>query len=238
MYLTRFRVNTARREAKRLLSSPNRLHGAVNMAFAQSPTQKTEGPRVLWRLDQDHPAQTNLFIVSPSRPDLTHLVEQAGWPASDTPGWTTFSYQEFLDALAEGDTWGFRLTANPVHYVRRDRDAPGAPTKRTAHLTPRHQMQWLLTRQEQAGFEITCKSAENRMTEQDMYELNVHDRRPLQFRRRTEESSDGQDVRFVKVTFEGRLKITDLARFQRTLTHGLGKAKAYGCGLMTLAPVR
>jgi CRISPR system Cascade subunit CasE len=234
MYLTRFRVNTARREARRLLSSPNRLHGAVNMAFAEPPKNEGDGPRVLWRLDQDHPSRTNLFIVSPSRPDLTHLVEQAGWPAAETPGWTTFAYQEFLEALAEGDVWAFRLTANPVHYVR---NKDGAPPKRTAHVTPRHQMRWLLERQEQAGFEIVCKPPEKRLTEHgDMYELVVHGRRPLQFSRRSEDGGRG-DVRFTRVTFDGRLKITDLARFQRTLTHGIGKAKAYGCGLMTLAPV-
>lgn len=37
------------------------------------------------------------------------------------------------------------------------------------------------------------------------------------------------------VTFDGRLEVTDPAALRRTLTLGLGKAKAYGCGLMTLA---
>lgn len=238
MYLTRFRVNTARREAKRLIGSPNRVHGAVNMAFAEPPVRDGEGPRVLWRLDQDDPLRTNLFIVSPARPDLTHLVEQAGWPASDTQGWTTFSYQDFLDALAEGDTWAFRLTANPVHYIRRDQDKPGTPTKRAAHITPRHQMRWLLERQERAGFEIMCKPPHRRLTEHgDTHELIVHDRHPLHFRR-TSEAGGENGVRFTKVTFEGHLQITDLVRFRQTLTQGLGKAKAYGCGLMTLAPAK
>ncbi|MFI9229908.1 type I-E CRISPR-associated protein Cas6/Cse3/CasE [Streptomyces rimosus] len=45
----------------------------------------------------------------------------------------------------------------------------------------------------------------------------------------------GQDIRFTRVTFDGRLRITDLPAFRHTPTHGLGKSKAYGCGLMTLA---
>ncbi|TVL91599.1 type I-E CRISPR-associated protein Cas6/Cse3/CasE [Streptomyces sp. SAJ15] len=238
MYLTRFRINTGRSGARRLLGSPHLMHGAVNMGFPDPPPRDGQGPRVLWRVDPAHQAETNLFIVSPTRPDLTHLVEQAGWPTLDTPGWTSFAYSEFLDALAEGDTWGFRLTANPVHHIRRPGAAPGTPTKRVAHQTPRHQLRWLLERQEKAGFEVVRKPPERRLTEYgDEHELIVRDRLPLQFRRPPAAHSR-EDVRFTRVTFDGRLRIADLALFRRTLTQGLGKARAYGCGLMTLAPVR
>ncbi len=235
MYLTRFRVNTGRTEARRLLGSPHLMHGAVNMAFPDRPPRDGQGPRILWRVDRTSPAETTLFIVSPTRPDLTHLVEQAGWPTLETPGWTTFAYGQFLDALAAGDTWSFRLTANPVHHIRLPQDPPKARTKRAAHITPRHQMQWLLQRQEKAGFAIVPKPADRQLTEHgDAYELIVRDQQPLQFRRPPAKQA-GQDIRFTRVTFDGRLRITDLIAFRRTLTHGLGKSKAYGCGLMTLA---
>ncbi|MGW1075164.1 type I-E CRISPR-associated protein Cas6/Cse3/CasE [Streptomyces sp. NPDC002537] len=238
MYLTRFRINTARSEARRLLGSPHLLHGAVNMAFPELPARDGQGPRVLWRVDGDHHADMKLFIVSPARPDLTHLVEQAGWPTLETPGWTTFAYAEFLNALAAGDTWGFRLTANPIHHISREKDKPGAPTKRAAHQTPRHQLKWLLDRQERAGFEVVQKPVDRQLTEYgDEYELIVRDKRPLRFIRPPAGRS-GHDVRFTQVTFDGRLRVTDPTAFRRTLTHGLGKAKAYGCGLMTLAPAR
>ncbi|MFE2032799.1 type I-E CRISPR-associated protein Cas6/Cse3/CasE [Streptomyces scopuliridis] len=238
MYLTRFRVNTGRSDARRLLGSPHLMHGAVNMSFPTLPARDGAGPRVLWRVDRDTPAETLLFIVSPTRPDLTHLVEQAGWPAADGPGWTTFAYEQFLTALAKGDTWGFRLTANPVHNIHYNDDQKGQPTKRAAHQTPRHQMRWLLDRQERAGFEIVQKPAERRLLERgDEHELIVRDQRPLQFRRPPAKTGR-DDVRFTRVTFDGRLRVTDPEVFRRTLTHGLGKAKAYGCGLMTLAPVR
>ncbi|MFI9229909.1 type I-E CRISPR-associated protein Cas6/Cse3/CasE [Streptomyces rimosus] len=54
----------------------------------------------------------------------------------ETPGWTTFAYGEFLDTLAAGGTWSFRLTANPAHHIRLPQDAPGTRTKRAAHITP------------------------------------------------------------------------------------------------------
>ncbi|MER7696119.1 type I-E CRISPR-associated protein Cas6/Cse3/CasE [Streptomyces sp. NPDC096095] len=243
MYLTRFRVNTARLEGRRLLGSPHRVHGAVNAAFPTSPSRDGAGPRVLWRVDRNGISETLLYIVSPGRPDLTHLVEQAGWPASDEPGWTTFAYTDFLSALRPGDTWGFRLTANPVHNIRPAHVKEGERTKRAAHRTPRHQMRWLLDRQEKAGFEIVRKPEERRLLPQgDEHELVVRDQTPLQFRRprarAPEKTGRSGDVQITKVTFDGRLRVTDPEVFRRTLTHGLGKAKAYGCGLMTLAPVR
>ncbi|MGV9311831.1 type I-E CRISPR-associated protein Cas6/Cse3/CasE [Streptomyces sp. NPDC003691] len=301
MYLTRFRFNTARREAQRLLRSPNRLHGAVNSAFIDPPARDGSGPRVLWRIDQAPADRFDLLISSPDRPDLTHLVEQVGWPSLGQEGWSTFAYGEFLNALAEGDEWAFRLTANPVHHIRREEDAPGTPTKRTAHVTPHHQLGWLLKHQERSGFAVlrirpdncvpapgtteglstgatdctadargaqnthrtaegaqaTAESREDAMPDVQGYQVVVHNRTPIRFSKTpsggdraltdaTQHSPGGRgaarspasDVRFTQATFDGRLEITDLAAFRRTLTHGLGKAKAYGCGLMTLAPVR
>ncbi|AXK35598.1 type I-E CRISPR-associated protein Cas6/Cse3/CasE [Streptomyces armeniacus] len=244
MYLTRFPVNTARTEARRLLGSPHFLHGAVNMAFPAAPPRDDQAPRVLWRVDHHSGSgRADLFIVSPVRPDLTHLSEKAGWPTLEEPGWTTFAYDEFLETLTTGDAWSFRLAANPIHHVRKSGTSKDSPTKRTAHVTRRHQVGWLLQRQQQAGFEVLRKPADRQLIPGhddgagDEHEVIVHDRLPLQFRKR-EEAGSRNDVRLVRVTFDGRLRITDANALRRTLTHGLGKAKAYGCGLMTLAPVR
>ncbi|MEU0663904.1 type I-E CRISPR-associated protein Cas6/Cse3/CasE [Streptomyces lavendulocolor] len=250
MYLTRFRMNTPRPGARRLLASPQALHAAVMSSFPEllpSDSGDPHAPRVLWRLDHNSRAEVLLYIVSPDSPDLTHLVEQAGWPAASTPdkpGWLSRSYAPVLDRLAEGDIWAFRLTANPVHYIRRK---DGEPTKRTAHLTPIHQKNWLLKQQDRCGFRVLEKRQASRLlpggtTHQghphhgDQHELTVRDERRLAFNKRDQRSSARNTVNVVTATFDGRLQITDPAALRRTLTTGLGKAKAYGCGLMTLAP--
>ncbi|MFG3041902.1 MULTISPECIES: type I-E CRISPR-associated protein Cas6/Cse3/CasE [unclassified Streptomyces] len=253
MYLTRFRVNTARTGARRLLSSRQILHAAVMSSFptllpTDQPTPDT--PRVLWRLDHNAPGEVFLFLVSPTAPDLTHLVEQAGWPTAivDSPGWQTRSYTPLLDRLAQGSHWGFRLTANPVHHIRRTDDEP---RKRTAHLTAYHQMGWLLdeNRQKRSGFRILEKPKDKRLlpagtTHQgrehhgDRYELIVRDHRLHAFdKTRAPATKRGKPVTLVTATFDGHLEVTDPELMRRTLTQGIGKAKAYGCGLMTLAPL-
>ncbi|MFD3442358.1 type I-E CRISPR-associated protein Cas6/Cse3/CasE [Streptomyces sp. NPDC058685] len=252
MHLTRFRVNTARPGARRLLSSPQVLHAAVMASFPGIlPTDRPEAdqPRVLWRIDHHARAEVLLYIVSPSKPDLTHLVEQAGWPAaasdSASPGWQTKPYAPFLARLTPGHHWAFRLTANPVHTIRRKE---GEPKKITAHLTPVHQTAWLLERQERAGFRVLEKPADKRLLpggvthakhqhHGDRYELTVGDKRDLSFdRSRQPGAGRPKPVTIVTVTFDGRLEVTDPQALRRTLTQGIGRARAYGCGLITLAP--
>jgi CRISPR system Cascade subunit CasE len=233
MYLTRFRLNTARRGTRKLLSSPQAMHAAVMASFADAlPSRQPDGngaPRALWRIDHNGPAEVHLFVVGPEKPDLTHLVEQAGWPT--TSQWETYAYTPFLAKLRAGDRWAFRLTANPVHHIRR---MPGEPTKRTAHVTPRHQTAWLLQRQDAAGFMVLEKpEEERRIAEGDELKLMVHGRRAREFAKRDHK----QPVTLVTATFDGHLEVSDPERFRRTLTAGLGRAKAYGCGLMTLGPV-
>lgn len=233
MYLTRFRINPARIGARRLLSSPQAMHAAVMSSFAVAPPAAGDGPRVLWRVDHDSAAQVLLYIVSPDRPDLTHLVEQAGWPTAPE-GWQTRPYAPFLSRLETDGVWAFRLTANPVHSIRRK---DGEPTKRTAHLTSRYQAEWLLKRQKDAGFRILERPEEQRrLPEGDEYELIVHGRRDLAFGKTEQADGRRNRVTLTAVTFDGRLRVTDPEALRRTLTAGLGKAKAYGCGLMTLAP--
>ncbi|GAA1108308.1 type I-E CRISPR-associated protein Cas6/Cse3/CasE [Nocardiopsis composta] len=231
MFLTRIRLNTARAGARKFLISPRAMHGAVTKAFAEGLPAPEAGARVLWRLDRNSRDEVYCYIVSPERPDLTHVVEQAGWPTTQT--WETRDYAPFLARLEAGQRWAFRLTANPVHSIRRK---DGEPTKVTAHRTPRHQLGWLLQRQEANGFQITAKPEERRRAPGDDYEVIVRDRHAHRFGK-TESDGRPNQVALTSVTFDGRLEITDPGALRRMLTAGLGRAKAYGCGLMTLAPV-
>lgn len=235
MHLTRFRFNAARTGARRLLTSPQMLHAAVMSSFPEAPPTPGGGPRVLWRIDYNSAAEVLLYVTSPVRPDLTHLVEQAGWPTAETQGWSTYDYATFLAGLSADSVWAFRLTANPVHSIRRKE---GEPTKRTAHRTPRHQIEWLLNQQERGGFAIEEKAPESRLLERgDEYELVVGGARGLSFSKDSSSSPGRNAVRIATVTYQGRLRVTDPEAFRLRLASGLGKAKAYGCGLMTLAPV-
>lgn len=236
-HLTRCRFNPAR--ARGLTSSPQRLHAAVAAAFPPPETEggAQSGHRVLWRLDESaNPyRQATLLILSPTAPDLTHVVEQVGWPSLATPaapGWDTRSYNPVLTHLQRGVRLRFRLTANPTRSTARHGERRG---RRAAHTTSTHQLQWLLDQAPKAGFAIPSHSHTPNPEAPQHHQVSVLGSRRLDFVRQ----SGGRDhVQITAVTYEGHLEITDPDLLSRALTHGIGRAKAYGCGLMTLAPIR
>lgn len=113
MYLTQMPLNPQRRATRDLVTSPQRMHAAVLAGFL--PGAPARG-RVLWRLDSDSKHELNLYVVSAEAPSFDALAEQAGW--SSTPVWRTADYRRFLERLASGQRWIFRLVANPIRNVR------------------------------------------------------------------------------------------------------------------------
>lgn len=211
MYLTRFEINRARRGTRQLLSSLQTMHAAVLSSFPSTDADAdADAGRVLWRVD---PSATSmwLYVTSPTKPDLTHLAEQIGWPTRLT--WQTADYTPLLDRLEIDQRWGFRLTANPTHTVG---------GKRFAHVTVAQQQQWLRDRAERSGFRV----ADTVAGEPD---LVIVDRTVHRF------SREGSTVTLSTATYDGALVVTDPAALRRALTGGIGRGKAYGCGLLTLA---
>lgn len=219
MFLTKMPLNPRRRAAQRLLASPQAMHAAVMAGFVDP--RPTEEARVLWRLDTYDNHRVVLYTVSPSRPDYSHIAEQAGWPTTET--WQTRSYAPVLDTLQAGQRWLFRLTANPTHSMRLKE---WSDTKPVGHVTVKQQERWLIDRSLRGGFRLTPPGPDDG-TDLD---LAVVDRTVRRFSRK-----EGT-VTIATATFEGQLEITDPPAFRRVLTAGIGRARAYGCGLLTVAP--
>lgn len=222
MFLTRVQLNSARAGTRKLLSSPQVGHAAVMAAFPPAPA--SGNGRVLWRIDR-RDTEIALYVVSPTEPDFTHVVEQAGWPT--TTAWATRKYQPLLDNLTHGQQWHFRLTANPVRSAMdRTTEAPLTRGKRTG-LTADDQMSWLQGRANDNGFRLgTCRSPQG-----DIPDATVTHRSTLRFRR------GPATVTLSTATYEGILIVTDPLKLQAALVNGIGRAKGYGCGLLTLAPI-
>lgn len=228
MFLSRIQLNPRRRDAWRLLGSPQRMHAAVLAGFPDPPTGDRAGEaRVLWRLDEDKD-RVYLYVVSPGQPDFAHLAEQAGWPTVERGA--SKPYGPFLDGLREGQRWAFRLTANPTRYVPAKE---GGRAKRLAHVTVRQQEEWLLEKAGTAGFRVTGASLTSATGPVDVPEVSVTRRTTHRFDRRGARAP----VTIGTAQFDGRLEVVDPDALRRALTTGIGAAKAYGCGLLTLVPV-
>lgn len=210
MILTRAFLNARREGARKLLGSPQAMHAAILSGFPPG----IDPGRPLWRVDADDPLRPALYVLSAEQPDLTHVEEQAGWPTRPTT--RSASYEPVLEAVSEGSRWAFRLSANPVH-----RATINGQSKVVAHVTVAQQIRWLTERQDAMGVDLG--------TEEDPTFTLIR-REVRKFRR------DGGTVTLAVASFEGALRVKDPDRLREALTVGVGRAKAYGCGLMTLAP--
>lgn len=247
-YLSRIRINPLREKSRLLLASPHAMHGAVLYGIPDAPTEQ----RLLWRLDADDPRRPMLFVLTATRPDWSHLVEQAGWPDADGTHAAIRDYAPLLTQIAVGREFAFRLTANPVQNTSN----PIKPTEtqlerateakrrsfRIGHRTADQQLNWFLSRTERWGFEVPSSHTDppgiglepGGGEPTTPREVRIVARARRSFRKK---NNGGKEVVLHTATFEGRLRITDTAAFTDRLLHGIGPAKSYGCGLLTLAPL-
>ncbi|MFE2309530.1 type I-E CRISPR-associated protein Cas6/Cse3/CasE [Streptomyces sp. NPDC059411] len=248
-YLSRIRINPLRAESRKLLASPRAMHAAVQGGLPGVPEQA----RTLWRLDPDNPHRPHLFVLTTEKPDWTHLVEGAGWPGAEGEHCAVRDYTPLLQQLSPGRSFAFRLTANPVQNTTSpDKATERQQTRidaggrrrgfRLGHRTATAQLNWFLTRTARWGFDVPHAphleeghNADN-ATNEPPRDVRITTRHHRAFGKGQVTRKEAQVV-MDSVTFEGRLRVTDPALLTEHLLAGIGPSKAYGCGLLTLAPL-
>ncbi|WP_190093582.1 type I-E CRISPR-associated protein Cas6/Cse3/CasE [Streptomyces melanogenes] len=252
-YLSKIALNPRRRQALSLLSSPHRLHAAILAGLAVQPVTE----RILWRMENSTPHRAEILVLTESRPSWQHLVDEAGWPGADGGEPRIADYTPLLERIALGKEFGFRLTANPVQSVphptkpserqnarlKEHTEQPDSARRprgfRVAHRTASQQLNWILTRAERHGFAIPqahvhtpAPGLTTGPTPTSGPAVSITSRDILRFHKH----HNGPQVTLSTVTFEGRLQVTNTSALRTALLQGIGPAKGYGQGLLTLAP--
>lgn len=217
---SRIIVNSRDRRALYVFSSLERLHAVIARA-TNSKNQSGQG-RTLWRLDNaSHSTLQRLYIVSPSVPDYSVFEEELGVNAEDDC--SSCEYEPFLSRLECGQEWAFRITVNPTHSPVSE--TPGVRGHRKPIIRRDEQEEWLFRKFQKIGCHMTI----NRL---EQPEVAIRGAQEVSFRKR------GTTVTLTRVTFEGILSIDEPDTLRKALVEGIGSAKAYGCGLLTLAPLQ
>lgn len=183
------------------------MHRTLSRAFAHSADASPE--RFLWRIE---PAESHYGQGS-----ATVLVQSAtpgNWQALGQPGGYARIFPEKAVDLARllgaRRRYLFRLLCNPT--VTRE-------GKRYGLLREHEQLAWLARQAQIHGFEIVAA------------ELGRSER--VAFRR----GAARRRVTLQAVQFDGILVAIDTAALAAALNNGIGHAKAFGLGLLSLAPV-
>lgn len=185
-------------------------HRAVWEAF---PGRDRELRDFLTRLDQ-RPDGFRLLIVSPEPP------VRPDWCPPDAESWKT---KPIPAAYFTRRRYAFQLCANPTKKIRKELP-DGSRTKngrRVPLRTCEELVAWIQRKGDQGGFTV------------DESTLRTFSRGREYF----EKKKTGQSGLHSAVEFAGVLTVTDPAEFHKSFTVGIGSAKAFGFGLLVIAPV-
>lgn len=210
MYLSRVKIDTDNRKKIRNLVDLSAYHAWVEESFPYE-FEHHERSRKLWRIDYLN-GEKYLLIVSTEKPDH-HLLEKYGVPGSAE----TKDYDSYLSSLKSGMNCRFRVVLNPVVSTFQSGKKRG---RVVPEVTVENQREFLLKRSLKNGFSLS----EDDFTITERGYENWH--------------KGNEHLRLSKAAYEGILKIVDPDQFRITLTHGIGKKKAYGFGMMTVIPIR
>ncbi|MBX7554392.1 type I-E CRISPR-associated protein Cas6/Cse3/CasE [Streptomyces sp. tea 10] len=210
--LTRILLNLAHPTVRRDLADYTVLHRTVMQLLPDNlgphPRQKAGA---LFRLEPvNH--QPMLLVQTRIPPDLASLPDDYGTAA-------TRDLTPTLDALIPGCRVRYRITANPSTRSRR---APGPGDKplpkhgRVLALDDTAALAWWQRRATQAGLRLNEVILEHR---------------PF---RRPRTKKPGPFHRLLQ--FDGTAVVTDPDALTDALLTGIGRAKSYGAGLLSLAP--
>ncbi|WP_370422409.1 type I-E CRISPR-associated protein Cas6/Cse3/CasE [Streptomyces sp. QH1-20] len=214
VWLTRIQPDLRHRDARRDLASAVGMHHRLMMLFPDGSGERARQQMgVLFRLEDATSRGSrapHVLLQSQVRPDLDRLP--AGYGHADTRELTPL-----LDALHDGLTVHYRIAASAVRKSGPTTRAAGA--KPVITLTGADADQWWQRQaEEKAGLKLASVHAT-----------------PLDAAR-GERSKDKSRIRHTRTRFEGTAVITDAHTLRTTLLTGIGRGKAYGCGLLSIAP--
>ncbi len=242
MYYSRLILNPRNRQVQRDLSDPYQMHRTILHGFPNGKLHvernDEEAAGVLYRVDTQ--PQSGLPIV---------LVQ-----SQVAPNWSFLQAETFKSYLLPVDPWqgdenpavkaraiefqleqtlAFRLRADPT---KRLSAAKGHKGKRVGIYKEEEQLTWLRQRAVPGGFRLlhTQIIQGNKVQWVALHELE-------QSRKKTAEVAEEQALPkpgLIEVQFDGILQVTDPAAFLTAVQSGIGSGKAFGFGLLSLAPVR
>ena len=212
MYLSRLILNPRSRRARTDIANPYEMHRTVMRAF---PDEADGGPgRVLFRLDSGATSSALFLLVQSDKPpDWSFLSspDAGGYllEIGDPEHYNPDSKRIDLFSLAAPQRlFRFRLRANPT--VKRN-------GRRRAILKEEEQAAWLHRKASDAGFSLTG--------------LRITPENAVTARR-----NGSARLTFNSALFDGILRVTDTHAFKSALAAGIGPAKGFGFGLLSLAP--
>lgn len=218
MFLSRVAFEPTSLAVVRDLGDVVDLHRTIMRAFPQHDGHDARAAfGVLFRTEEVD-GERGLLVQSEVAPDWDRLPE----------GYSRYhEYRDastVLDALRPGRLLRFRLVANPCRKsaAHRHAEAPPRNNRRVALVTDEDRHAWLMARGERGGFRLAGEGSFDGVRIDALPPVGRGGR-----------GRAGIHVRPVR--YEGAMEVIDAELLRNALRAGIGPAKAYGCGLLSVA---
>jgi CRISPR system Cascade subunit CasE len=178
--------------------------------------------RALWRLfpDQENAERGFLFRVETERLGAgVELLVQSRWqPQHNSSESQLMATRPFSPKLISGQRLRFRLRANPIKAIKDEKGRKNTKgevkTCRVPLVQEEQQLDWL----------------NHKLSDSARLEAaQVTSIKPLYFRK------NGRAGKLMLVTFDGVLQVDSPETFLLKMQTGIGPAKGFGCGLLSVA---
>lgn len=165
------------------------------------------------------------FLVRVDRKEEAYRVVVLSRSVPAKPDWcptACFATKEIPESFFTHSSYRFSLLANPTKKLRVNQ-ADGSRKKngRRVPLTKREELvAWFNRKAEAGGFQVNAGSLRTIPRGREFFHKDGR--------------SHGTHT---AVEFQGELSIVDAPQFRATVASGIGSAKAFGFGLLVLAPI-
>ncbi len=170
----------------------------------------------LFRIDPQAGGRAVILVQSAVKPDWEYAFHNAGYLLA-----APSEVKDYNPSFAKRERLRLRLVANPTRRLSKNSlDAKKESIGKRAPVPTNRLIDWLARRAESGGFSIDKDST----TFQPGY-IYMNKMR------------DGNGQRLRSVRYEGVLEVTDADNFRNILSGGIGSGKAFGFGLLSVAPL-
>lgn len=229
MHLSKLTLNPRSRAVQSDLADCQQLHRTVMAGFpAVERSSARQDLGILYRADvSSATARITLLVQARERPDYGSLASDY---LLEAPVSTVLD--PLLDSLNDGARCRFRLRANPTKRVHQANTSQGERWggRRIDLRDDESRQQWLERKAEQAGFRLVAVQGRPDIPAA----APTGSETVIGFR--ADQSGQRRRLTFGAVVFDGRLEVIDAAAFRRAIEAGIGSGKAYGFGLLSIAP--
>lgn len=246
LFLSRLLLNPRSRQVMSEMAHPYEMHRTLMRAFPTATDDTKSKARdefgVLFRADiDDQRGVVKVYVQSFIEPDWSFLSDLNDYLFADAE-MPEPSYKNIMPAyqkLQNGQLLSFRLRANPTKRIAKDGDQMKG--KRVELSREDDQIAWLIRKGQErekgvpGGFELLMSEVKDTRGEVRLVpRVNVSSEGKQKGRKR--DMASGYATTHLAVIFEGILRVTDTDAFLETLIRGIGAGKAFGFGLLSIAP--